>query len=92
MDGSFENSDLISSKLCHNASALQMIYQEGSMVFVATNTPTTVLLLNSMGQVLQSQQTEALVQFETSQFAAGMYQVVLMHEDGSKETETIMVH
>lgn len=91
MNGSFENSDLISSKLCMNVSLLQSVYQEGSTVFVKTNQPVTVQLMNTMGRILQTAVSEDLIQFETGQLAAGMYQILVSGEDGSKEVESIMV-
>ncbi|XOV66689.1 MAG: T9SS type A sorting domain-containing protein [Fluviicola sp.] len=91
MNGSFENSDLISSKSCMTASLLQSVYQEGSTVHVKSNQPATIQLINNMGQVFFNEITEGKVSFETSHLAAGMYQVVLLGEDGTKELESIMV-
>ena len=91
LNGSFETSDLISSKSCSKSSLLQSIYQEGSIVFVQSNQPATVQLINNMGQVLRSHFIEDLHSFETSNLAAGLYQVVVIAEEGTREVQSIMV-
>ncbi|MCR9171842.1 MAG: hypothetical protein NXI10_05080 [bacterium] len=91
MNGSFENSDLISSKSCAKASMLQSVYQEGTTVFVKTNQPAKVQLINNMGQILYAVVSEDLIQFETSHLAAGLYQVLVTGTNGLKEVESIMV-
>lgn len=92
MNGSFEVSDLISGKGCMNASLLQSVYQEGSVVHVKSNQPATAQLINNMGQILHEQSIENYGSFETSHLASGMYQVLLTGEDGTKEIESILVH
>ncbi len=91
MNGSFETSDLISSKSCVNASLFHSIYQEGSTVVVKVNQPTSVQLMNNMGQVLYSTNVEETTTIETSHLAAGMYQVLVTGNDGLKEVESILV-
>jgi len=91
MNGSFEASDLIAGKSCMNASLLQSAYQEGTVVHVMTNHLVTVQLVNNKGQVLLSGTSEEFMNFESSQFAKGLYQVVLTGADGTKEMESVMV-
>lgn len=91
LNGSFETSDLISGKACMNASLLQSVYQDGNIVHVKMNQPATVQLVNNMGQILLTDASDDSLSFETSQLAAGMYQLVLTGADGTKEVESIMV-
>lgn len=92
-DGSHETSEIIASQQCRNTSSMiQSIQQTAYQLTLNVNVPCDAQLINMMGQnVSRTIAVKKTGTIDLYDLAAGMYQMLVVHQDGTQEIHPIMI-
>ena len=92
-NGEFKYTDLISSKRCaYSNELISEVKQSTDNLTIRTNEETTITVVNQLGQVLYSGQTQnQTVHIDKRNFADGIYFVAAQNAQGLQESKKIFI-